>query len=75
MLILIQIISEENTYQQVERLSRAEKKLPGKEDLPIADSSCHEKEVFAERQQREIVGVATIHLVSHLSTLEIAKNY
>ena len=25
------------------------KKLPGREDLPIADRSCHEKEVFAER--------------------------
>jgi len=40
-----------------------EKKLRGKEELTIADRSRLEKEVFAKRQQREIMGVSTIYLV------------
>ena len=44
-------------------VKKGEKKLRGKEELTIADHSRLEKDVFAERQQREIMGVSTIYLV------------
>ena len=40
-----------------------EKNCLGKRIYQLRIHTYHEKEVFAERSQREIVGVATIHLV------------